>query len=298
MIGSKTITVKKHKTTKYKINTAVVFTLLLIYAFFLFAPFYVIIAQSLTSYEEMTSVSNFVWWPKHISFEGFQIVLSEDPWKETVPTLVLGFFNTLWQTMIPLMVGLLVSGFSAFCFSKIKFPGREKLFLINIATMTMPVGVFGTVGFFFWQALGLSETVWPLILPGLFGGVGTVFFLRMYFDSMSGEILEAAKIDGAGIFRIYLQIAIPCALPAFLSQFIFGFVGGYNSYGGPLLYLIGDSNQWTLQLVISQILGVYSTGYQNAVCASALMGMIPLIILYAFLQKWFLEGIAVGGGKE
>ncbi len=87
-------------------------------------------------------------------------------------------------------------------------------------------------------------------------------------------------------------------MPAFLTQFIFGFVGGYNSYVGPLLYLIGSPSQWPLQLVLSQILGIYSTGNLNTICAAALMCMLPLVIMYIFLQKWFLEGIAVGGGKE
>lgn len=283
---------------KKPLQKIIIFALLLLYAIILFVPFYVLIADMFTSYDELQSFSGFVWWPKKFSFEGFSMIFGEDPWGNAIPTILLGFINTMWQTLIPLVVGLLVAGFSAFCFSKLKFPGKEKLFLFNIATMTMPLGVFGMVGFFFWQELGMSETVWPLILPGLFGAPTTVFFLRMYFDSMSNEVIEAAKIDGAGILKIYFSIMMPLAVPAFLSQFIFGFVGGYNSYAAPLLYLINDTPKWPLQLVMSQITGIYNGGQLNVLCSAAFLCMLPLIILYAFLQKWFLEGIAVGGGKE
>lgn len=297
-MNTDSVAVKKKANVRYVVTSVVIFALLLFYAIILFAPFYVIFDYSITSNSELSSTFGFRWFPESVSFEGYQMVFAEDPWSDGIPTLVTGFFNTMWQTLLPLVVGLLVSGFSAFCFAKLRFPGKEKIFLLHIATMTMPVGVFGTVGYFFWQALGLSETVIPLVLPGMFGGAGTVFFLRMYFESIGNEIMEAAKIDGAGIFRIYFSMVIPLALPAFLTQFIFGFVGGYNSYVGPLLYLIGSPSQWPLQLVLSQILGIYSTGNLNTICAAALMCMLPLVIMYIFLQKWFLEGIAVGGGKE
>ncbi len=292
------VTAKKRINTRYLVTSIVIFLLLLFYAIILFAPFYVILDYSITSNEELFVTQGFRWFPKKVSFEGYAMVFREDPWSDGIPTLVTGFFNTMWQTLLPLVVGLLVSGFSAFCFAKLRFPGKEKIFLVHIATMTMPVGVFGMSSYFFWQALGLSESVLPLILPGLFGGAGTVFFLRMYFESIGNEIIEAAKIDGAGIFRLYFSMVIPLAVPAFLTQFIFGFVGGYNSYAGPLLYLIGKPSEWPLQLVLSQILGIYTTGNFNTTCAAALMCMLPLIVIYIFLQKWFLEGIAVGGSKE
>ena len=146
---------------------------------------------------------------------------------------------------------------------------------------------------------GFFITLLLTIVPGLFGSVGTMFFLRMYFDGVPKQIFEAARIDGLGQFGCFFRMMIPLAVPAFVAQFIFGFVGGYNSYMGPLLYLNGQDEYITLQLFLSRVSTVFTgTGMENVHCAAAVLGMLPLIIIYCFSQKLFINGIAVGGGKE
>jgi len=133
----------------------------------------------------------------------------------------------------------------------------------------------------------------------MFGSIGTMFFLRLYFDGVPDSLIEAAKLEGAGFFTIFFKIMMPLAKPAFISQFIFGFVAGYNSYLGPMLYLQNQPKFVTLQLYLSQIRSLFpNAGSENIYSAAAILGMLPLIVIYCFLQKYFIEGIAVGGVKE
>ena len=139
----------------------------------------------------------------------------------------------------------------------------------------------------------------PLVIPGMFGGIGTMFFLRLFFDGIPDSLIEAARLDGAGFFQVFFKVMAPLGKPAFISQFIFGFVGGYNSYLGPQLYLQNQPKFVTLQLYLSQIRSLFpNAGSENIYSAAAILGMLPLIVIYCFVQKYFIEGIAVGGVKE
>ena len=139
----------------------------------------------------------------------------------------------------------------------------------------------------------------PLVVPGLFGGISTMFFMRTYFDGIPNALVEAAEIDGLGVMGTYFRIMMPLAKPAFVAQFIFGFVAGYNNYLGPLLYLKQTPELVTLQLYLNDITGLFTEiGSENIYCATAILGMIPLVVLYCFCQKTFISGIAMGSVKE
>lgn len=273
---------------------------LIFYSLVLILPFIIIIITSFTSDYEIAHSIGFVWTPE-FSLEGYEVLFTSDPYAiGGVPSILRGFINTLWITTIPTVVGLLVSGAAAFVYAKINVPGKNVLFLIEIATMCIPLGAFGMVSYLFYSAIGWQKSILPLIIPGMFGSASTIFFLRMYFEGINKEVIEAAKIDGVGTIGIYFRMMLPLSIPAFLAQFIFMFVGGYNDYQGPLLYLLGDKSMWTLQLAMSQVVSFVGSegGYQNVQCAAALIGLVPMLILYCFVQKFFIEGIAVGGGKE
>ena len=273
---------------------------LAIYFLILVLPFIIIIITSFASDYEISHSIGFVWAPK-FSTEGYEVLFKNDPYAVGgVPSILRGFLNTLWMTTIPTVVGLLVSGAAAYVYAKVKVPGKNILFMIEIATMSIPLGAFGMVSYLFYSAIGWQKSIFPLFIPGMFGSAGTIFFLRMYFEGINKEIVEAAKIDGVGTIGIYFRMIIPLSIPAFLAQFIFAFVGGYNDYQGPLLYLVGNKSMWTLQLSMSQIVALVGSdgGYKNVQCASALVGLLPMLLLYCFVQKFFIAGIAVGGGKE
>lgn len=282
----------------FSVSKVVIFAILIIYLLFLMLPFYTIVISSFTSNYQMTSQRSFVFWPD-FTLEAYINLFTVGELNENwlgVPTMVLGFFNTLWMSIVPVVTNLVISGLAAYAFSKLRFPGKEKIFGLEILTMMVPLGAFGVIGYIFYTMLGWVDTPLPFIVPPLFGGAGTVFFLRMYFDGISNEILEAARIDGMGTVGIFFKILFPLAFPAFVAQFIFGFVGHYNAYLGPKLYLSNVPDLVTLQVYLSGIGKIFDE--PNVTCAAAVVGMVPLVIIYTIMQKLFIEGIAVGGGKE
>ena len=299
----KAIRQKKAK-KNFPVRKLVTYIMLAFYTLILFVPFLVVVCTSLMSDYEI-GANDFHLFPDELSWEGYELIFSFDPNAVNgVPSLLIGFLNTMWQTLVPTVVSLLVSALVAFVYSKFRFPGRKIFFLANVFTMMLPLGAFGFVGYLFYVNIGWvggARGLLPLIIPALFGSAGTIFFLRTYYDSaLSNEIVEAAKIDGAGMVRLFFSVALPLGKPAILAQFLFAFVGGYNSYSAQLMYLYNDKSLWNLQLALSELTGMLSegNGYNNAKCAAAFISMLPLIILYICMQKYFIEGINIGGGKE
>ena len=294
---------KKEKVTAGRVGT---YAVLAFYTLWILAPFLIVLVRSFTSNKEYSEATSYIWWPKDFSVEGYERLFLDDPYMvDGIPSLFRGFLNTMWITLLPLASGLLQSLLVAYCYWQEKFPFKNSLFMFTITLMFIPLGAFGFVGYMFYQNLGWTEgfaAFLPLIVPGLFASASTVFFLRPYLDGISGEIIEAAKIDGMNFWQIFFTIVLPLSKPALIAQFIFGFVGGYNNYAGALMYLGNESEtMWTLQLTLQKLISYMSTspdGDYSFKCATSLMAMIPLIIVYLCCQKFFIEGISFGGGKE
>ena len=290
---------KKVRTRRQmKVSHIFIYAILVSWTLFLFLPIYTLLVTSITPAEE-ASASTFTWFPSRPTLQPYADIFIHDPnlAKIGMPTLVYGFFNTMWITLVPVVIGLMVSGLSAYAYSKLDFPGRKLIFKIAFAISMIPLGAFGVISYLYYDLLGWTNSALPLIIPGLFGSMNTVFFLKMYYETVPNEILEAARIDGKGTLGVFFSMLLPLAVPAFIAQFIFGFVGGYNSYMGPLLYLPqNDASTWTLQLALSKIVEIFPND-TNIRCACMVLGMIPLIVLYCFCQKLFIEGISVGGVK-
>ncbi len=298
--------VQKQKNSKgIIISRIAIYAVLILWSLWILAPFLVIIVTSFTTNAEYGSAEGYIWFPKNPSFEGYQRLFTDDPFMYNgVPSLLRGFFNTMWITLIPLFSMLIQSLLVAYVYARYNFPCKNLLFIVTVSLMFIPLGAFGFVGYMFYQNIGWTEggaAVLPLIVPGLFASAGTVFFLRPYVEGINKEIIEAAEIDGMGFWRVFFSIIIPLSKPALVAQFIFGFVGGYNNYSGALMYLNDNDELWTLQLSLQQLIAYLSTseeGDYNFQCATALMSMLPLIALYIGCQKFFIEGISFGGGKE
>ena len=291
---------------RVRIGRLLVYAILIIYSLWLLMPFFVILVTSFTSNAEYAEATGYIWWPKNFSFEGYERLFSDDPYMiGGIPSLLRGFFNTMWITLFPLFSSLFMSLLVAYCYSKYNFPCKNLLFMITVTLMFVPTGAFSFVSYMFYQNIGWTEgyAAWlPMIVPGLFASAGTVFFLRPYLEGINKEIIEAAQIDGMGFWQIFFAIIIPLSKPALIAQFIFGFVGGYNNYSGALLYLNDQiESMWTLQLSLQKLIAYLSTSASGDYafrCATALLAMLPLIIVYLFCQKFFIEGISFGGGKE
>ena len=288
---------------KFSLGKILVILALLLYTVFLFFPIITVLITSFTSTEELASTTDFIWWPANFTFDAYKAIFEYDFYSDLtgMPGLVLGLVNTMWLTLIPLVIGLVVSGFSAYAFSKMNFPFKEQLFKISVIIRSIPLGAFSVISYVFFSAIGWTgdKGFLPLLIPGMFGGLGTVFFLRLFFDGIPTSLIEAATLDGAGFFYCFTKIMFPLAKPAFIAQFIFGFVGSYNSYLAPQLYLQDQPQFVTLQLYLSQIRELFpGLGNENIHMAAAILGMLPLIIIYCCLQKYFIEGVSEGGVKE
>ena len=274
---------------KLSLGKILIIVALVLYAIFLFFPIVTIFITSLMPSEELASGTDFVWWSDNISLDAYEAIFAYDSYTDLVglPGLLLGLINTLWMTLIPLVIGLMVSGFSAYAFSKMDFPFKEPLFKFSVIIRSVPLGAFAVISYVFYSAIGWTgeNGILPLLVPGMLGSLGMVFFLRLFFDGIPSSLIEAATLDGAGFFQCFTKIMLPLAKPAFIAQFIFGFVGGYNNYMGPLLYLQNEPKFVTLQLYLSQITSLFpNIGSENIHSAAAILGMLPLIIIYCFLQ--------------
>ena len=288
---------------KFSFGRILIFAVLIVYTIFLFFPIITVLLTSFVPSSELATSTDFIWWSENANLDAYKTIFAYDSYIDTVgmPGLVLGFFNTMWLTLIPLIAGLMVAGFSAYAFSKMNFPFKEKLFKLSVIIRAVPLGAFGVISYVFYSAIGWTGELGylPLLIPGLFGSIGTMFFLRLFFDGIPTSLIEAATLDGAGFFQCFFKVMWPLAKPAFIAQFIFGFVGGYNSYLAPMLYLQNEPKFVTLQLYLSQIRGLFpNAGSENIYSAAAILGMLPLVIIYCCMQKYFIEGVATGGVKE
>jgi multiple sugar transport system permease protein len=288
---------------KLSLGKILIFAVLILYTVFLFFPIMTILLTSFVPTEELATSKDFVWWPDNFTLDAYRTIFTYDSYIDLtgMPGLVLGFFNTMWLTLVPLLIGLVVAGFSAYAFSKMNFPFKERLFKISVIIRSVPLGAFGVISYVFYSVIGWTGEAGylPLLIPGMLGSIGTMFFLRLFFDGIPNSLIEAATLDGAGFFQCFFKIMFPLAKPAFIAQFIFGFVAGYNSYLGPMLYLQNQPNFVTLQLYLSEIRSLFPTaGSESIYCAAAILGMLPLILIYCLVQKYFIEGVSAGGVKE
>ena len=293
----------KRNKKKISLGKILVYLVLIIYTAFLFFPILTVLITSFVPTEELATSTQFTWWSPNANLEAYIAIFTNDSYIMTtgMPGLVLGFINTMWITLVPLSVGLMTAGLSAFAFSKMEFPNKEGLFRFSVIIRSIPLGAFGIISYVFYSNIGWTGDLGflPLVIPGMFGGIGTMFFLRLFFDGIPDSLVEAARLDGAGFFQVFFKVMAPLGKPAFISQFIFGFVAGYNSYLGPQLYLQNQPKFVTLQLYLSQIRSLFpNAGSENIYSAAAILGILPLIVIYCFMQRYFIEGIAVGGVKE
>lgn len=214
-----------------------------------------------------------------------------------IPTILVGLLNTLIITIPSTLGGLFISALSAYAFAKTKFKGKNVLFFIMLITTMIPGIVMMTPLVSIYTTLGLYNTLFPLIVPGMFGTAVCVFFLRQSFMAIPDDYIDAAKLDGIGHFRIFWKIVVPISLPSLVSQGILGFVAGYNDYLGPLLYLKGDSTyNITLQIALANFMGKSINSYQTLMAATVI-SLIPTVVIFIVCQKFFVKGITNSGLK-
>ena len=202
--------------------------------------------------------------------------------------------NTAFLTVVVTLLQLLTSSFAAYAFSKLRFKGRNLLFLGYIATIALPWQVYMVPQFLMMSGMGLNDKLLAMVCLQAFSAFG-VFLMKQFYDGIPDELCEAARIDGLSEYGIWWRIMLPLSKPSLATLTIFTFVNTWNDFLGPLLYLHTDSKK-TLQLGLRMFIGQYSSEY-GLIMAASVVALIPVLIVFLAQQKYFVQGIASSGLK-
>lgn len=251
------------------------------------APFAWLFLTSIKTYDEIFAIP-IIWWPERIQWSNYIEAVQKIPFvRYTLNTLYICFFSVMGQ--------LLASPLVAYSLSRITFKGRNLIFGVMMATMILPFQVTMVPLYVMYNKWNMLDSYWPLILPDFFGAAFYIFMLRQFFLTIPYELSEAAKIDGASEFRIYWQIILPLSKPALFTVALFTFLNSWGDFLGPLIYL-NSPEKWTLSVGLRAFIGEYDVEWGLLMAASTLF-TVPIIILYFFVQRQFIQGITLTGFK-
>ena len=205
------------------------------------------------------------------------------------------FANTMFIVFWTVLGEVIVSSVVAYAFARLRWKGRNALFIVVLATMMLPRQVTLIPDFLIFKYLGMIDTFWPLILPSWFGNPFYIFLLRQYFLTHSRELDQAAVIDGCSRFGVFWRITLPMSKPVLAAVAIFSFQYHWNDFFRPLIFLF-DQDKYTLALGLQFFQGTYGTEW-NSLMAVSLVVMLPLIIVFFFTQRIFIQGVVFTGYK-
>ncbi|WP_406565398.1 carbohydrate ABC transporter permease [Bacillus solitudinis] len=229
-----------------------------------------------------------------------QVIPDEINWENYVRVAeAFPVFKFLWNSLFVAITStlgqILLCSMAAYAFARLEFKGRDMIFIIYLATLMVPTQVTMTPQFILMKYLGWLDTYQGLIIPGIFNAFGT-FLLRQFFLGIPKELEEAAFIDGASHFRIFWQIILPLAKPALATLAIFSFMQSWNNFLWPLI-VVSDPDMMTLPLGLSLLQGRWETDW-NLMMAGVVISVIPVLVVYLFAQRHFIQGITLSGMKE
>lgn len=274
----------------WKLTGRIIFFVVLIGFTILFlTPFLWLVIASLKTRAE---VFNSEWFPDPIAWENYIRVWDAAP-------VLKWFQNSLFVGVLAATSVTISSGMIAFGFAFFRFPGRDKLFGLVLATMMLPGVVTMIPVFLVWDALGLVNTHVPLWGSNLFGSAFYIFLMRQFYLSLPREVFEAARVDGASYFQMWRYIALPLTRTALIVVFIFEFKASWTDLMKPLIYLY-NSDLFTLPRGLKAILDQFGQGGEmqwEIVLAASVIVTIPIIIIFFFGQRYFMDGIATTGLK-
>ncbi|MBE5975215.1 MAG: carbohydrate ABC transporter permease [Paenibacillaceae bacterium] len=274
------------KTAASVIKAVLIYAALILMAFIMLIPFAWMLSASLKLEKDVFSFP-IVWLPAKLQWNNYGEI-----WRK-VPLLT-GFLNTAKLTMFTTVLQLLTSSFAAYAFAKLEFKGRDTLFMMYVMTISIPWQVYMVPQYKLMTWLGLTDSHLGLILMHAFTAMG-VFLMRQFFVSIPNELLEAARIDGLSEYGIWRKLMLPLSKPAIATLCITSFTFEWNDFMGPLIYLSSQKKK-TIQLMLRMFNTQYSSNYAQ-IMAAATVALIPVLILFVFLQRYFVEGVASSGIK-
>lgn len=273
---------------KKKIASKVlVYLILIIIAALMIIPFLWMLSASIKSDREVFQMNPFVFIPENPKWSNYHDIWTRIPLLKFVE-------NTVFLTIVVTFLQLLTSSFAAYSFAKLEFKHKTKLFFAYIATIAMPWQVYMVPQFIMMRKFGLNDKLLAIICLQAFSAFG-VFMMKQFYEDIPDELCEAARIDGMSEYMIYAKIMLPLSKPALSTLTIFTFVNTWNDYLGPLIYLKSESKK-TIQLGLKMFISQYSSDY-GLIMAGSVLSLIPVLLVFLCLQKYFVEGVASTGLK-
>ncbi len=263
------------------------YALLIIAAAGVLLPFFWMVSSSLRGSNDVFTIPVH-WLPQTWVWRNYL-----DIWEQS--GMLTWWKNTLVLSVAVTVLQVLTGSFAAYGFARMKFPGRDTLFLVYVGTIAVPWQSYMIPQFILFSKFHLSNTLWSIILLQAFGAFG-VFLMKQYFESVPEELSEAARIDGLSEYGIYRRIMLPLSTPAIASLTLLTFVNTWNDYLGPLIYL-RSPNLWTIQVGMQTFINnLYNQNYA-LLFTGLTLSVLPIAVIFMLGQRYFIEGIATSGLK-
>jgi multiple sugar transport system permease protein len=263
------------------------FLFLSLLAFLFVVPLFWLLTCSFKQPAELFAVP-VQWLPETFSFKNYTRMFGYFPFMRYLKnTLIIVFFNIVGSTASSAVV--------AYGFSRLRWKGRDKVFVLVLVTMILPFQVVMVPLFMMFQQIGWIGTFLPLTLTCFFGNPFYIFLMRQFFLSLPEELNEAARIDGSGEFRTFIQIAMPLSLPVLATAAIFSFLRSWNDFIGPLIFLANDK-LYTLAIGAQLIRSRLQPNWEILMPLGVVM-VLPVLVIFFIMQKYFIQGIAMSGIK-
>ena len=277
---------------KIKKSTIVIDIILVISTCLVLLPIVTMVMTSLKTFEDVQmNPASLI--PKEFTLKNYVTVFTEFPFTQYL-------INTLFITITSTIGITLTSALVAYAFSRFDFKYKGIIFAVMLSTIMIPGQILQIPLYEMYRGMGWINTYKPMIIPAfLGGGITNVFLIRQFFNSLPKSIFESAQIDGAGEFRIFATIAVALSKAIIFTVAIFSFTASWNDFYSPLLY-INDDKKYTLAYGLYIFFDKFKVGsYKawNIICAANLVVIVPIIVLYFFAQRYFVEGITLGGVK-
>lgn len=251
-------------------------------------PFAWMISTSFKTENEIFTVP-IRWLPTQFTIQNYSKAL------QVVPILKC-MLNTVLIAIPKILGEVFISALVAFGFARFEFKGRNAMFMVMLATMMLPYEVTMIPTFMAWSSLGFADSYVPLVLPAFCGSASFIFFLRMYFETVPRDYEEAAWIDGASNLKVFRMVFLPLAKPALITICLWSFMGTWNDLLGQLIY-IDSQAKYTIQLALASFSSMTGETLWGPLMAASFMALIPVLALLLYAQKYFMEGVKMGGIK-
>jgi len=264
----------------------ILYVVLIATALFTLIPFVWMLSASLKLDREVFSYP-IRWIPETFHWENYSLIWTKVP-------LLTYFKNTATIALLVTFIQTLTSSFAAYAFAKLRFRGRSTLFICYVATIAVPWQTYMLPQFILMRSMGLYDTLWAIVVLQSFSAFG-VFLMRQFYQGIPTELCEAARIDGLSEYGIWARIMLPLSKAAIATLVIFTFVGTWNDYMGPMIYLTRDVNK-TVQVGLRRFIQENSSDY-HLIMAVSVCSLLPVSVVFLALQKYFIQGIATTGLK-